>query len=389
MFLHSLITRNPSLVGFARTAHQQGALPPDCYVIDLDRVLDNASVLTRVARAHDVELFQVCKQFGRNPAVLDVVGQVMSKVAAIDYREALIAASVQRTRLGNVGHLVQIPRRILPAVLRANPEFVTVYDTANLLAVGQCARQLGRTQDVLLKVASASEDLYPGQEGGYQPAEIPRALVEAERIPNIRVRGLTGFPCFLFDPEKGRPRATATALRIADVAKRLDDPILDLPSHTSASTIPMIAELGGRIGEPGHALTGTTPQNAVDLETPEVPAILYLSEVAQEGQNLAIFGGGFYPRGHAKNVTGWNESGKRWMGHLSNAPAQNIDYYRQFTVSSGLPRLSDTAIMSFRTQIFVTRSLVAPVAGLATGDPHVVGLFDSGGNEVGAEGIGR
>ena len=41
-----------------------------------------------------------------------------------------------------------------------------------------------------------------------------------------------------------------------------------------------------------------------------------------------------------------------------------------------------TVIGSFRTQIFVTRSDLAIVSGLQSGEPHLVGIYDSLGNKV-------
>ena len=54
---------------------------------------------------------------------------------------------------------------------------------------------------------------------------------------------------------------------------------INMPSATCASTIPIIKELGGTHGEPGHGFTGTTPYHPTH-DLPEVPSILYVSEVS-------------------------------------------------------------------------------------------------------------
>ena len=53
-------------------------------------------------------------------------------------------------------------------------------------------------------------------------------------------------------------------------------------------TIPEIRKLGGHQGEPGHALTGTTPLHAV-LDLPEIPALVYVSEILITWMVIHIF----------------------------------------------------------------------------------------------------
>lgn len=62
------------------------------------------------------------------------------------------------------------------------------------------------------------------------------------------------------------------------------DPILNMPSATCCQTIPLIKELGGHQGEPGHALTGTTPLHLHDNQ-PEKIAMVYVSEISHHGDN--------------------------------------------------------------------------------------------------------
>lgn len=60
---------------------------------------------------------------------------------------------------------------------------------------------------------------------------------------------------------------------------------------------------------------------------------------------------------------------------------ENIDYYRllQRPTHAADVEVGDTAVLAFRTQIFVTRSTVAVVAGLSTGEPRLTGLYDAQG----------
>ena len=380
------LRRNAALVEAAIALHRDGRISPDTYVIDLDAVAANAAALAAAGAEHGIELWFVAKQYGRNPVVTAAVAEHLPKATAIDHREAdaLLRAGAL---LANVGHLVQIPRRRLPAILRSTPDHVTVVDEANLRAVSEAAHAEGIEQSIIVKILGARVDTYPGQEVGVDLPELPQLLDLAEQLPGVRVIGATGFPCVVFDAELDRPRATATLDRVVEAGTELTQrgisPLLSLPSHTSVSTLPLIAQHGAAIAEPGHALTGTTPQHAVDAYLTEVPAMVYVSEIAKLGGGAAVFGGGFYGRGHASSVLVATASGLR-RGRLHPHPAENIDYYRGFDwiEDGGDARLGDTAIMAFRTQIFVTRSHVATVAGISSGRPRLVGVHDALGEAV-------
>ena len=145
------------------------------------------------------------------------------------------------------------------------------------------------------------------------------------------------------------------------------------PSATSTATIPMLKKAGITHGEPGHALTGTTPLHAV-RSLPEDPAIIYVSEISHvDKENVYVIGGGFYERG---NMTG---------AYVGSSPehifdtflkgkslnSQYIDYYGRLEQGSHVS-IGDTAIYAFRTQVFVTRANVALVRGLHDGVPEIV-----------------
>ncbi|MER7204972.1 YhfX family PLP-dependent enzyme, partial [Streptomyces sp. NPDC000188] len=69
---------------------------------------------------------------------------------------------------------------------------------------------------------------------------------------------------------------------------------------------------------------------------------------------------------------------------VQDAPAENIDYYRLLDAPDPgrAPAAGDTALLAFRTQIFVTRSTVAVVAGLSSGSPRLTGLYDAQGKAL-------
>ncbi|MEU0300677.1 alanine racemase [Streptomyces sp. NPDC006175] len=387
MFLDTLLTRNPGLVDAAAALHREGAIPPDTYVMDLDAVEANAALLAAEAGRLGVGLWFVVKQLGRNPELIRAVARHIPRSAAIDPAEArtLLAAGA---RPGNVGHLVQIPRRALPEVLARRPETVTVFDLDNARAVSEAARELGFVQDVLVRIEGADGFVHPGQEGGVPLARLDDFAKAAEALDGIRIGGVTAFPCVLCDPSTGRPAATPNfglALEARELlASRGHHGLrLSAPSATSMASLPLLAELGATHGEPGHALTGTTPLHAVDPGQPEKPAYVYVSEVAHtlDDGRPAVFGGGFYARSHIRGAL-LPRTGTR-LG-VQTAPPENIDYYRLLDApadGAGV-RLGDTVLFAFRTQIFVTRSTVAVVSGVASGSPRLNGLYDAQGRAL-------
>ncbi|MER7173829.1 alanine racemase [Streptomyces mesophilus] len=381
MFLDTLLARNPALADAAAELHRSGAIPPDTYVMDLDAVEANAALLAAEADRLGLTLWFVVKQFGRNPELIKAIARHIPKFAAIDPPEARVLHDAG-ARAGNLGHLVQIPHRRLPELLAWRPETVTVFDLANARAVSDAARELGFVQDVLIRLEGAPGAVYPGQEGGVPLDALDAFAAEAERLDGIRIAGVTAFPCVLCDPRDGTPRATANfelALKARELLAGRGHSGLKLsaPSATSMASLPLLASLGATHGEPGHALTGTTPQHAVDPGQPETPAYVYVTEVAHtlaDGRP-AVYGGGFYPRAGIKEAL-LPRTGARLT--VLDSPAENIDYYRLLEASpEGEARAGDTALLAFRTQIFVTRSNVAVVAGLSTGSPRLTGLYDA------------
>ncbi|MGW2055711.1 alanine racemase [Streptomyces sp. NPDC001840] len=387
MFLDTLLARNPGLVDTATALHRSGAIPPDTYVMDADAVEANAALLAAEAERLGLSLWFVVKQLGRNPALIRAIARHIPYSAAIDATEARILRA-SGARPGNLGHLVQIPRRALPELLAWRPEAVTVFDLANARAVSDTARELGFVQDVFVRLEGATGTVYPGQEGGVPLDALDGFARAAERLPGIRIAGVTAFPCVLCDPETGRPTPTATfelALKAREslTARGHEGLKLSAPSATAVATLPLLASLGATHGEPGHSLTGTTPLHAAGPDQPERTAYVYVTEVAHtlaDGRP-ALHGGGFYPRAGVRDAL-LPRTGLRLR--VQDAPAENIDYYRLLAPppAPGAVLTGDTALLAFRTQIFVTRSTVAVVSGLSAGKPRLTGLYDSRGRAL-------
>ncbi|MFD8381762.1 alanine racemase [Streptomyces sp. NPDC059679] len=382
MFLKTVLARNSGLVDAAAALHHQGEIPPDTYVMDLDAVESNAALLAAEAERLSLTLWFVVKQFGRNPELIRAVARHIPKYAAIDPPEARVLHA-SGARAGNLGHLMQIPRRTLDEMLAWRPETVTVYDAANAHAVSAAAERLGVVQDVLVRLEGAPGSVYPGQEGGVPLSRLDAFAETVERLPGVRIAGVTAFPCVLCDPPSNKPQATpnfdlALTARELLAARGHTGLKLSAPSATSIASLPLLAGLGATHGEPGHSLTGTTPLHALDPHQPEQPAYVYVSEVAHtlaDGRP-ALYGGGFYARADIKNAL-LPRTGVRLP--VQAAPAENIDYYRLLDAptASQQVRVGDTAVLAFRTQIFATRSNVAVVSGLSSRQPRLLGLYDA------------
>lgn len=387
MFLDATRHRNPALVRTAITLHRDGTIPPNSYVIDLDTVRDNAATLAAAATHADIGLWFVVKQVGRNPEVIRAITEHIPSAAAIDLPEACTLRQAG-ARLGNLGHLVQPPAAAMDEVLSLAPDVVTVFDIGNARKVSAAASRAGVVQPVLLRVAGDPSVTYPGQEGGVPASDVAAFAQALTELPGVRLAGVTAFPCLLVDADTGLPRPTPTLWRLLRARDALHaaghrDLLVSAPSVSCADTLGLLAEHGVTHAEPGHALTGSTPLAARSsgLRPPEVPAMVYVSEVAHTlpDGSPALFGGGFYPRATIRDALLTRDPDDDGvLLPVRPAPADNIDYYRLLRTPGPGQRVEvgDTAVLAFRTQIFVTRSTVVVLAGLRDGAPRLLGRYD-------------
>ena len=393
MFLTATLERNPELVEAAAEMHRVGELLPDTYVLDLEAVESNAKLLAEAADELGIELYLVCKQFGRNPLLIEAIARHIPLATAIDFHEArtVVAAGAG---IGNLGHLVQIPESGIPQALRWEPRVMTVYSWEKARSISEAARALGRVQPILLRVVGDEDFFYPAQEGGIHLSRLASVAQQISRkLTFVRVEGVTSFPCILFDRESKMFSPTPnleTLLEAKRILEGCEIPVsqVNVPSATCAATLPLLREVGATHAEPGHALTGTTPLHAHDLAQPELPAMVYVSEVSHllpDGRPV-VFGGGFYPRARVRSALVLSSDRQEDAVRLDVEPAsaENIDYYRTLAPPErdGSIRVGGTVLFAFRTQIFVTRSQVAVLSGLRTGTPKLAGIFDSLGREL-------
>ena len=382
MFLDLVNRRNRSLVDFAVKLHQDGEILPDTYVVDLDAVIQNAKYMSEIANKENVELYYMLKQIGRNPFIARALAENtdIKKAVVVDYKEALRMME-EGLSLGNVGHLVQIPDALLEKIISYGTDYITVYSLEKVQQIIRVANRLKKHQKLLLKVIEKGDNIYDGQYGGFHLSDLDEVIAIVKESEWVEIGGLTSFPCFLFDGKENIiPTNNMKTVKKAKeiLEKEGIQPILNMPSATCSVTIPEIRKLGGHQGEPGHALTGTTPLHAVQ-DLPEIPALVYVSEISHNLDGHSYFyGGGYYRRGHFKNVEVVDADNVAFDVVLP-LKDESIDYYIE---TKNEHRVGATVIGSFRTQIFVTRSDLAIVSGLQSGEPHLVGIYDSLGNKV-------
>jgi len=383
MFLKAVQERNKKIIDAATHLHQTGQILPDTYVIDVDMVFENAKKLKDAASENGVDLYFMLKQIGRNPYLADkIIEAGIKKSVVVDFKEALVMME-NNIPIGNVGHLVQIPEAMIEQVLEYGVEHVTVFSIEKMQSINKVAKKLNIQQSVLLRVVDEGDNQYPGQYSGFYLNELEDNIKAFKQLSNVKIEGVTSFPCFLYSDEVGKIIPTKNLQTIKSAKKILENnsiniTVLNTPSCTSVSTMSEIQRYGGDQGEPGHALTGTTPMHA-KINLPEKPAYVYVSEVSHNYDNHSyIYGGGYYRRGHLENVL-FNDNGEQSEGQILPFSDSNIDYFLESNIEQPV---GATAIMSFRTQIFTTRSDVALIEGLNNNEPKLVGIYDSQGKHL-------
>ncbi len=382
MFLDATLKHNRNLIDVSIQLHQKGLISPDTYVIDLDMVQKNAQALAREAKKQDIELFFMTKQIGRNALVARTIVEAgIEKAVAVDPWEALTLHK-HGIKIGHVGHLVQIPKHMIRKLLDLEPEYVTVFSYENAQNISDVAMDMGKKQKIFLRIAENEDYIYDGQKGGFTLKKLDQEIDYFMQLCGVEIAGLTSFPCVLIGD--GQANITPNVTSMQKARKLLENKgyqnlEMNMPSATSTTTMKLLRENGATQGEPGHALTGTTPLHASG-DYPEKPAMVYVSEVAHLYENKAyVFGGGFYPRSRMEGALVASDKGDlKRVPVIKNDPT-NIDYYG--TLDTDEVTVGDTVIYAFRTQIFVTNAHLAVIRNLDK-DPELLGIYDSTGKLI-------
>ena len=403
-----LIKRNPNLIDAAIKLHQSGQIPPNTFVLDLDAHRRNADAIVKEARKHNVSLYYMSKQVGRNPLICKAV--LDAGFRGIVAVEMQCARTLHRygIRIAHVGHLVQPPVNEIDYVLSMNPEVWTVYSVENAKVLSQRAQKAGRVQDILIQPVGKGDIFFDTMSGGILEEKIIESVKEIMKLPGVRIVGTTSFPCLLYDLGTKQVRPISNFHTVIRIAKRLKQELglnitqTNVPGNDHASTMKIIAENGGTHAEPGNGVSGTNTWQVYE-EQPEVPAFTYVSEVSHWlGDKLYTHGGGT-----AFSGGGWGiyPDGSLWVGGTDIAMDALVGSSLQQALSNRVKAkfpgtdpfnynltlypegrkfsVGDTALYGYCVlQIFVTRGWHAVVEGIEDNDPRLVGLFDQGNNLV-------
>ena len=388
---------NPSLIEAACRLHQDGQIPPDCYVVDLEVIKENARLLAEHAEAKSLRLYAMTKQFNRNPSILEAISSAgVKKFVAVDI-EGARAISAQGLDVAHVGHLCQIPGFWIPEVLSMRPDVWTVYGYENARIISEAALAMGLTQDLLLKVTGPEDFAYTAQEGGICSENVVAVARKIRDLPAVRMVGVTGFPTITYDVATNRLKALPNLATITDAARRVQDELhvdmsqINCPGASSCTSMELIAAQGGTDAEPGSAFWGMAPQQLFG-DDPGRPGQVYLAEVSHRDRNqVMVLGGGFY----AGRLDGPWAVSAAFVGDQPNAIAGNrvqagipdarwIDYHAWLYPTAGQRvRPGDSAVFFFRPQVFNARSAhVATIDGVQQGNPTVVSVYDKANRRI-------
>jgi predicted amino acid racemase len=387
MFLDILRRRNPEFILAAQALHQQGAIPANSYVLDLDAVTENARLIRAEGDRLGLKVFAMTKQVSRQSGFSRaVLAGGIDRAVAVDMACA-IACHKAGLRIGHLGHLVQVPRAEAAMAARAlAPDYWTVFSEDKAAEVATASRGAGRQQAILARVQTQGDTFYRGHEGGFLAEMAVDAARRIDALDGARFAGITTFPAQLYDQATRKVRHTpnlSTLQRTADAlrAAGFGDLEINAPGTTSLVTLQALAEAGATQVEPGNGLHGTTPLHALE-DLPERPAVLYLSEVSHlHGGRAYCFGGGLYidpvfPDYDVKALVGAEPTTDvTALRSVEIPPPSAIDYYGMIDASGPRsPKTGDTVVFGFRGQAFVTRAYAVGIAGVSTGRPHVVSI---------------
>ena len=242
--------RNRPLAEVALKWQQDGTILPDTYVVDVDAVVENGRMMLEAANHRGIKLYFMLKQIGRNPYLAKkLMDEGFAGAVCVDYKEALVMARAG-VKLGNVGHLVQTPKHVLPEILAARPEIMTVYTVEKAREISEEAQRQGFTQDIMLRVLGEGDVLYSGQYGGFKLDELEDVVDSLERLSGVRIAGVCSFPCFLYSAETDGLEPLQNLETVLSAAQALrergyENLQINTPSASCTHVVPVVAAAGG------------------------------------------------------------------------------------------------------------------------------------------------
>jgi predicted amino acid racemase len=390
MLLNRALERNPEMLETAIDFHQRGVIPPSTYLVDLDAIADNAAVMAKEFKAYGLRSYIMTKQNGRNPYITGVaLAAGFDSVVAVEALEARVVHRYGHP-LGHVGHLSNIPRTEVPAILAMDPQVMTVFTYEAAKNISDAAAAIGRVQDLYVRVNKPGDEFFKGMVGGWTLEDCVAGVGRVAALPNVRVVGLTSFVNITYqtpDAYAARPTDTFfTMLRakgLLEAELGLEDLRVNAPAFNNCATFKMLAENGATDVEPGIGLLGSSLAHAYQ-DLAEKPAQVLVTEVMHhwEGEAYTLGGGLSYVEGSGGPA---NEYPVRCMvGSSFEAARDNflplvergiIDYHG-VCGDGEKAEVGDTALYALRAQFFMNRAYVAIVSGISKGEAKLEAMFD-------------
>lgn len=380
MFLNKVLENNPEFVETVITMHQRGMILPDTYVIDVDQFIENAKNILVEANKKNISLYYMLKQVGHNPYLGRILENIGYKGAvAVDQKEAEVLMKNGLT-ICHAGHLVQPSFAFVDKLIDYGCEHITIYSLEKAKEINASAKKHNKLQSIFIRVTSKEDMIYPGQTAGFEIKDFEKLVFELLKLENIKISGITSFPCFLYSEKDNRiieQENIHTLLRAKKILESIgiNDIEVNAPSCTCTKLISDLNSSEVTSMEPGHGLTGTTPYHAHN-NTYEKQCVIYLSEVSHNYNSHAYaFGGGYYRRGHLQNAL-IISADKKEICHITEPSLESIDYHFELDNEYDI---GSTVLMAFRFQAFVSRSDVCLIKGIKSNKPMLLGLYSCNG----------
>ena len=404
--LAKTIEKNPDLIRAATVLHQSGEIPADTYVIDLDMVRSNSERLHREATKNGLKSYICAKQFGRNPLVCKAIMNSGIRDAMAHDIEGAKNLHRHGIPVKHLGHFGQVPASELRYVLeKIKPDVITVFSVEKAKQISEMASKLQVHQGLLLKIIDDPrlELLMVG--GGFTEDEAMNAAKQIQSMKNVKVAGTTAYPAFSFNISSKTYRTSPNFEAMMRVAQRLESDLglkldqINAAGQNCVENMGLAAQNGATHVEPGHSFIGTLPSFAFLDNPAELPAVVYVTEISHFFSGHALAFGDSYMTtvgfGSVKNdlmyeyvyaCVGGNPD--EMIKNVMPARPQHLPHNDQgwFLYCCLIPdknthvKVGDTAVLSFRPQIFRTpKGRVAVIDGIHRGKPRLLGLFDRSG----------
>jgi predicted amino acid racemase len=401
------IRKNRRLVEVATELHQSGQIPPDTYVLDLDMIRSNSEKLQAEANRVRLKSYICSKEFGRNPLVIKTIMNTgMNEALGYDIEEIKVLHRYG-IPIGHVGHFGQIPNFDLPWVMQqVKPEFMTVYSIEKAWAISKIAGKAGFVQKVLVKVIEDERLERLATASGFVEDDSISFAKLLQQLDNLKVAGVTSYPATDFSLISKTHSLSASFIAMMRVVRRMEEELgieveqVNACGRNCVANMELTASNGATVIEPGHSFIGTLPNHLFEDDSPELPAVIYVTEISHMFSNYAIaFGDSFNATaviGSLKNDIKY-EYLYAFIGDtpeelVKNGPAlalpQNLwqsdlgwsMYANILPTKEHRAKVGDTVVFGYRPQIYrVPRGRTAVVSGIQKGTPKLLGIFDRAG----------